>query len=173
MYNDFALGIMEHEKSPWMGDIPFKVNSVQEACAKCFVVHILKFEILQTTWKNKTKNIKMLDLLVKNWKLRVWRSFFSFFSCDLQDFKFYYVNRKAFGTSFFILYWVDFKWYDIHALKSFFAGKHTKLLIIEEIFVKVKFLILSLWSTVRNLGFCSCTLVNMFVNFTLWKLLST
>ena len=26
-----------------------KVNSVQEACAKCFVVHILKFENLQTT----------------------------------------------------------------------------------------------------------------------------
>ena len=25
-----------------------KVNSVQEACAKCFVVHISKFEILQT-----------------------------------------------------------------------------------------------------------------------------
>mgnify|MGYP001263156255 CR=1 FL=1 len=27
----------------------FKVNSVQEACAKCFVVHILRFEILQIT----------------------------------------------------------------------------------------------------------------------------
>ena len=26
-----------------------KVNSVQEACTKCFAVHILKFEILQTT----------------------------------------------------------------------------------------------------------------------------
>ena len=26
-----------------------KVNSVQEACAKCFAVHILKFEILQIT----------------------------------------------------------------------------------------------------------------------------
>ena len=26
-----------------------KVNSVQEACAKCFAVYILKFEILQTT----------------------------------------------------------------------------------------------------------------------------
>ena len=28
-----------------------KVNSMQEACAKCFAVHILKFEILQITWK--------------------------------------------------------------------------------------------------------------------------
>ena len=28
-----------------------KVNSVQEACAKCSAVHILKFEILQITWK--------------------------------------------------------------------------------------------------------------------------
>ena len=26
-----------------------KVNPVQEACAKCFAVHILKFEILQIT----------------------------------------------------------------------------------------------------------------------------
>jgi hypothetical protein len=26
-----------------------KVNSVQEACAKCFAVHTLKFEILQIT----------------------------------------------------------------------------------------------------------------------------
>ena len=26
-----------------------KVNSIQEACARCFAVHILKFEILQTT----------------------------------------------------------------------------------------------------------------------------
>ena len=31
-----------------------KFNSAQEACTKYFVVHILKFEILQTTWKNKT-----------------------------------------------------------------------------------------------------------------------
>ena len=47
-----------------------KVNSVQEACAKCFAVHLLKFEILQTTWKNKTKIIKML----KNRKQKVWSS---------------------------------------------------------------------------------------------------
>ena len=26
-----------------------KVNSVQEACAKCFAAHLLKFEILKTT----------------------------------------------------------------------------------------------------------------------------
>ena len=32
--------------------------------------------------------------------------FFWFFSCDLKDFKFWYVNRKAFGASSF--YWVDF-----------------------------------------------------------------
>ena len=32
-----------------------KVNSVQEACAKCFAVHLLKFEILQTIWENETK----------------------------------------------------------------------------------------------------------------------
>jgi hypothetical protein len=31
----------------------YKVSSVQEACAKCFAVHILKFEILKITWKNQ------------------------------------------------------------------------------------------------------------------------
>ena len=71
-----------------------KVNSAQEACAKCFVVYISKFEILQTAWKNKTKNIKMQDLLMKNWKLRVRCSLFHFFTwfakfqiliCELQN----------------------------------------------------------------------------------------
>ena len=38
----------------------FKVNSVQEACTKCFAIYILRFEILQTTWRNKTKSIKIL-----------------------------------------------------------------------------------------------------------------
>ena len=59
----------------WLARIYFKVNSVQKTCAQCFAVHILKFEILQTTWKG----IQMLDLLMKNWKLRVWCSLFNFF----------------------------------------------------------------------------------------------
>ena len=37
-----------------------KVNSVQEACAKCFAVHILEYEILQINEKNETKNIRLL-----------------------------------------------------------------------------------------------------------------
>ena len=55
--------------------------------------------------KNKIKNIKLLNLLVKNWKLRVWCSlFYSFYVISkITNFN---VNRKAFGTSFF--YWVDF-----------------------------------------------------------------
>ena len=48
-----------------------KVSSVQEACAKCLAVHILKFEILQTTSeKLKTKSLMF------------------FVSYGLQDFKF-------------------------------------------------------------------------------------
>ena len=35
-----------------------KVSLGQEACAKCFAVHLSKFEILQITWKNKTKPSK-------------------------------------------------------------------------------------------------------------------
>ena len=53
------------------------LNSVQEAYAECFAVHISKFEVLHTS--KKTKNIKMLNLLVKNWKLRFWCSLFHFF----------------------------------------------------------------------------------------------
>ena len=36
----------------------FKVNSVQEAYTKCLAVHKLKFEILQSPWKNKTLTSK-------------------------------------------------------------------------------------------------------------------
>ena len=38
--------------------------------------------------KNITKNIKMLDLLMKNWKLRVWCSLFHFFHviCKIPNF---------------------------------------------------------------------------------------
>ena len=46
-----------------------KVNSVQEPCAKCFAVHILKFEIYSYHMKKKQKN----------WKLQVWCSLFHFF----------------------------------------------------------------------------------------------
>ena len=60
---------------PWG---PFsKVNSVQEACAKIFAVHIQKFEILQTIWKNKKhQNAKSICEKQKT------------FSYDLQEFKF-------------------------------------------------------------------------------------
>ena len=34
----------------------FKVISVQEACAKCFEVHLSKYEILQTTGKKLTSD---------------------------------------------------------------------------------------------------------------------
>ena len=37
-----------------------KVNSVQEACTKCFTVHIWKFEILQNTWKKWNKGHQTL-----------------------------------------------------------------------------------------------------------------
>ena len=45
-----ALHLQQGRRKVWGGGA-IKVNSVQEACVKCFVVHILKFEILQITWK--------------------------------------------------------------------------------------------------------------------------
>ena len=38
-----------------------KINLVQEACTEFFAVHLLEFEILQNSWKEKTKSIKKLD----------------------------------------------------------------------------------------------------------------
>ena len=38
-----------------MVPVLYKVNSVQKGCAKCFAVHILKFEILQITLKKLNK----------------------------------------------------------------------------------------------------------------------
>ena len=69
------------------GNLFCKVNSVQEACAKCFAVH------LQTTWKN----IKMLDLLMINWKLRVWSSLFHFFHviCKISNFNMWTAKHLA------------------------------------------------------------------------------
>ena len=87
MYNSRHIwmgGPAEHMRT--LGNGPnCSVNSVQEACDKCFEVHILKFEILQTTWRNKTKNIKMLDLLMKNWKLSLMFQFFHVI-CKISNF---------------------------------------------------------------------------------------
>ena len=53
-------------------------------------------------WNKKYWTARFVD---ENWKIRVWSSIF-WSSCDLQDFKFWYVNRKAFSATF--LYWADF-----------------------------------------------------------------
>ena len=64
------------------------IKDIKSTQYKKLAVHMLKFEILQTTWKNKTKGIKMLNLLMKNWKLRVWCSLFHFFHviCNISNF---------------------------------------------------------------------------------------
>ena len=56
-----------------------KVNSVQEACAKCFAVHILKFEILKITWKNESKNIRPLVFSFSSINWAFWCFLFCFF----------------------------------------------------------------------------------------------
>ena len=51
----------------------------------------------------KHLNARFIDDKLKTKSLMF---FVSFFLCDLQDFKFQYLNRKAYGTSF--LNWGDF-----------------------------------------------------------------
>ena len=82
-----------------------KVNSVQQTCAQCFVVHILKFEISQTKWKIKTKIIKMLDLLMKNWNLRVWCSLFPFFSHVILRFQILICEPHSIWRKLLVLSW--------------------------------------------------------------------
>ena len=56
-----------------------KVNSVQGACVKCFAVHILKFEILQTTWKKKNKKHQNATFINEKLKTKSMMFFVSFF----------------------------------------------------------------------------------------------
>ena len=67
--------------------------------------------------KNKTKNIRLLVFSFSSINLAFWCYCFVF-SCGLQDFKFEYVNCKAFGASF--LYWVDFSKIQMRLDTSFF-----------------------------------------------------
>ena len=62
-----------------------KVNSVTEACTKCFAVHILHFEILQITWKNETKNIRPLVFSFSSINLAFW-CFFFHVVCKISNF---------------------------------------------------------------------------------------
>ena len=98
-----------------------KVNSVKEACPKCFTVHLLKFETLQTTWKNKTKNIKMLNLLVKNWKL------FPLFHviCNISNFNMWTANHLAHASCTELTLQRPISFYYIKAfnLVTVFAGR--------------------------------------------------
>ena len=65
----------------------------------------------------KKQNKKRQNAIDEKLKTKGLMFFVSFFSCDLQDFKFLYVNRKAFGASF--LYWVDFNSHTV-TLGSFY-----------------------------------------------------
>ena len=77
-----------------------KVNSIQEACPKYLPVHNIKFEIFQATWKNKTKSNEMLELLMKNWKIRVWCSLLHFIHviCKISNFNMWTAKHLAQGS---------------------------------------------------------------------------
>ena len=83
---------MSYEMLLTFADIPHRcwcfegnVNSVQEACAKCLVLHILKFAILQTTWKNKTTKHQNAKSIGEKLKTKSPMFFALVCSCDLQD----------------------------------------------------------------------------------------
>ena len=57
--------------------------------------------------KTKQKHNKIAIYIDEKLEAKSLIFFVSFFSCDLQDFKFWYVNHKSSGEIF--LYWGDFK----------------------------------------------------------------
>ena len=79
LLDPFSL-IQKTDSTSLRKDRVCKVNSVEEACAKCFAVHILEFEICKSHEKNETKNIRLLFFSFSSIDV--------FFSCGLQDFKF-------------------------------------------------------------------------------------
>ena len=56
-----------------------KGNSVQEACAKCFAVHILEFEIFQITWKKWNKEHQTFSFQFFINRSSIWCFLFCFF----------------------------------------------------------------------------------------------
>ena len=68
---------------------------------------LIKIWNLANHIKKQNKNHQNAESIGEKLKTKGLMFFVSFLSCVLHDFKFWYVNCKAFGTSF--LYWVDFK----------------------------------------------------------------
>ena len=95
---------MSYEMLLTFADIPHRcwcfegnVNSVQEACAKCLVLHILKFAILQTTWKNKTtkhQNAKSIGEKLKTKSLMFFLHFFNVI-CMISNFTMWAAKHLA------------------------------------------------------------------------------
>ena len=61
----------------------------------------IKIWNLSNHMKNKTKNIKMLDLFITNWKIRVGCSLFHFFHmiCKISNFNIWSIWRKLLGLN--------------------------------------------------------------------------
>ena len=89
----------------------YKFQSVQEACTKCFVVHIWKFEILQITWKKWNR----LRVSVQGVK-----SFGSHFACLCRGFEFYEVKKM------FCYYFSKRKWKCFYTFNHFYSEKSSK-----------------------------------------------
>ena len=80
----------------------FKVNSIQEACAKCFAVQILEFEILQITWK---KDIWLLVFSLSSINPAIWW-FFSFFFQWFARFQISISELQSIWRKLLVLSWI-------------------------------------------------------------------
>ena len=81
-----SSGKEEGQRNGGEGAVVKSTQYIQEARVKCFAVHLLKFEILQTTWKTKQKHHNAKSICEKSENhgsddlINFW--------CDLQHFYF-------------------------------------------------------------------------------------
>ena len=92
--------------SPLHSRTSVKWNSVQEGCAICFAVHLWKFEILQTTWRNKTKNIKSAKSIGEKLKTKGLMFFVSFFSMWFARFQILICKPQSIWRKLLVLSWL-------------------------------------------------------------------
>ena len=74
-----------------------KVKSVQEVCAECFVVHILKFEISQITWKewNKEHQTLSFQFFIIRFSILMFLVLFFHVICKISNFNMWTTKHLA------------------------------------------------------------------------------
>ena len=111
-----------------------KFNSVKETWAKCFVVHILKFEIFQITWKKWNQGHQILSF--QFFADRFWCFLFCFFMW-FASFQILISEPQSIWQKLLVLSWLYSFWYMTSTISNFSRPNTKALATFQEIIVKV------------------------------------